>query len=376
VGLGYPDLGKNRIGIAMKMRQLKCRHRLFNPASFLALILAAVMPVSFVFSLSEEHPELEKIEEGVYVRIVSPDGNAVANAGVILSEHFVVVFDTHFTPEAGRELLKQIRAITPKPIRFVVNSHFHPDHTHGNQAFPEAQFVGSVATRRDVNEIDLASRNRTVGIAKQQIEELRRQIAKGGDPAQLQKARESIKQREEYLDSVSPLKIIPPSITFEDSLVIHDEETELVLKRLGSGHSEGDTVLYLPGKKTLFLGDLFFNKAIPNVQDAHILEWIQTLKKALKLDAVKFVPGHGPMGTRKDVESFLAYLEEIRFLAGEAIARGDSMEQATQGIQLPPKYSGYRFQNFFPANIQKIYSELKAEIQKKSEAEKLQKESP
>jgi glyoxylase-like metal-dependent hydrolase (beta-lactamase superfamily II) len=340
-------------------------------SAFLALTLAALIFASNAYSFSEG--QLEKIEDGVYARIVSPDGNAVANAGVVVLEHSVLVFDTHFTPEAGRELLKQIRAVTPKSVRFVVNSHFHPDHTHGNSFFPEAQIIGSAATRRDISDIDIASMNRTIAIAKDQLSELRRAITKNADPTQLQKTRELIRAREEYLASVSNLKIIPPSMTLEDSLVIYDGDSEAVLKHFGAGHTDGDTVLYLPGKKVIFLGDLFFSKAIPNVQDAHMLEWIQTLKEALKLDAAKFIPGHGSVGTRKDVEAFLMYLEEIRSLAEEAIARGDSMEQATQSIKMPQKYAAYRFQDFFPANIQKMYAELKAEIQKK-EAEKSEKE--
>lgn len=335
------------------------------------LFLSSLISTANLFAAGENNPELEKIDEGIYVRIVSPEGNAVANVGVIVLDHAVLVFDTHFTPEAGRELLKQIRALTPKPVRYVVNSHFHPDHTHGNQAFAEAQFIGSTATRRDVLDIDLASMNRTIGIAKNQLEKLRREYSKNSDGAQKQNIRDQIKNREEYLASVSHLKIIPPVLTLDDSLSIRDGEQEINLMCPGAGHTEGDTILYLPGTKTIFLGDLFFNKAIPSVQDAHLLDWIKTLKETLKLDAVKFIPGHGPVGSRKDVETFLGYLEEIKSLVEAAINRGDSMEKATQGIQVPTKYSGYRFQNFFPSNIQKMFSELKIEIQKKTEIEKI-----
>jgi cyclase len=340
-------------------------------AHIISFFLASLIFTIARSALSEDNPGLEKIDDGVYVRVVSPDGNAVGNAGVIVLDRSVLVFDTHYTVEAGRELLKQIRAITPKPVRYVVNSHFHPDHTHGNQAFADAQFIGSTATRRDVLEIDLASMNRSIAVVQNQLEKLRRDLVKNSDATQLQKLRDQIKKREEYLESVSRSKIIPPSATFDDNMVVRDGEQEANLMWLGPGHTDGDIIIFLAQKKIAFLGDLFFNRAIPNVQEARMLEWIKTLKETLKLDANKFVSGHGAIGSRKDVEAFLRYLEEIKTLVEAAIDRGDSMEQATQGIQVPAKYAGYRFQNFFPSNIQKMFAELKAENQKKTESEKV-----
>jgi cyclase len=337
---------------------------------YISFFLAALFATVARFAPCEENPGLEKIDDGVYARIVSPDGNAVGNAGVMVMDRSVLVFDTHYTAEAGRELLKQIRAITPKPVRYVVNSHFHPDHTHGNQAFADAQFIGSTATRRDVLEIDQASMNRTVAVVQNQLKNMRRDLVKNSDTTQLQELRRQIRNREEYLESASHSKIIPPGVTFDNSLVVRDGEQEANLLWLGQGHTDGDTIIFIAQKKIAFLGDLFFNRAIPNVQEACMLEWIKTLKETLKLDANKFVPGHGAIGSRKDVETFLSYLEEIKSLVEAAIARGDSMEQATQGIQIPVKYSGYRFQNFFPSNIQKMFAELKTENQKKTESEK------
>ncbi len=331
--------------------------------------MTALKPVGFflaglvcVFCFSnpaDNNSELKKISENVYVRIVSPDSNAVGNAGVVVFERAALVFDTHFTPEAGREFLAQIRSITSKPVRYVVNSHFHPDHTHGNQAFNDALFIGSTITRRDVLNVDLASMNRAVATAQGQLEKLRRDTAQDTAAAQGQHLRD-LKSRQDYLDTMSRQKIIPPVVTLDDSLIIQDGKSEVKLCWLGSGHTEGDTVLFLPREKIAFLGDLFFNEAIPNVQDACMLDWIKTLRETLKLEADKFVPGHGPVGSRKDVETFLGYLEEIKSLVESAIAGGSNMEQATREIQVPEKYSSYKFKDFFPSNVQKMFSEIKA----------------
>lgn len=295
------------------------------------------------------------------MRIASPDGNAVANAGFVVLDESVLVFDTHFTPEAGAELWKVIRSITSKPIRYVINSHGHSDHTHGNQAFAEAHLIGSANARRDVMQVDIPSRDRTLSIAENQLRMLRQESKKNIDASSAARLQEQIKTREEYMQAISKLKIIAPSVIVDDTLTIRDGQKEARILYLGVGHTDGDIVLLLPELKIAFVGDLFFNKAIPNAQDGSILEWMNTLKEVAGLNAEKFVPGHGPIGTKKDVENFLAYFEELKRIVQAALDRGDSLEQATQQIQVPDKYSSYQFQNLFPANIQKMYVELKAQ---------------
>ena len=288
------------------------------------------------------------------------DGNAVSNAGFVVLEQSVLVFDTHFTPEAGRALLEAIGSVTQKPVRYVVNSHWHSDHTHGNQVFINADLIGSLNTRKGVLQSDLPSLNRTTEIAQKQLESLRKAVAKETDSFQTQKLRDQIRQRENYLRTMSKLHIMAPWIAMEDSLVIREGKKEVRLVYLGIGHTNGDIVLLLPSLKIAFVGDLLFNKAIPNVQDGDILQWMKTLEQVLKLDATTLVPGHGSVASKKDVGDFLDYFRNLKSLVQSAINRGDSIEQATRDIQVPDKYSSYMFQNLFPANVQKMYAELKA----------------
>jgi cyclase len=320
-------------------------------------LLACAHPFS---GHAKENSGVTKLAENVYARVVSPDDDAVANAGFIVLDHSVLVVDTHFTPEAGQALLASIRAVTPKPVLYVINSHAHADHTHGNQVFADAQLIGSSAGRRDILETDLPSLNRTVAVARSQLEKLRREVAKEKDSAQVQRLREQIKTREAYVQTMSRLSINAPSVTLDDAVRIQDGQQEVRILYLGKGHTDGDVVVYLPAAKIAFVGDLFFNEAIPNVQDASIVPWMKTLAEVLKLDADQFVPGHGAIGSRKDVQNFLAYLETLQSLVKKAVERGDSLEQATRDIVLPQKYAAYRFQNFFPSNVQKMYAELKA----------------
>jgi cyclase len=309
---------------------------------------------------SKDASDLTKLADGVYARIVSPDSNAVANAGIVVLDQSVLVFDTHFTPEAGEALLAGIRSVTSKPVRYVANSHWHADHTHGNQVFANSQLIGHTNTHRDMLQIDLASSDRTAKIAQSQLEKLRKEMLKETNPAQIRSLREQTKSREEYLQAASRLKILAPDVTLDDELKIRDGNQEARLLFLGAGHTEGDIVLFLPAHKIAFVGDLFFNNAIPNVQDANILQWMKTLQELVKLEADKFVPGHGSPGSKKDLESFLRYFEDLKTMVQPSVDRGDSMEQATREIEIPARYSSYQFQNFFQSNVQKMFAEIKS----------------
>jgi glyoxylase-like metal-dependent hydrolase (beta-lactamase superfamily II) len=305
--------------------------------------------------------DLMRLANGVYVHLVTPDSDAVGNAGVVLLEDAVLVFDTHFTPGAGRALRQKIRRLTHLPVRFIVVSHFHPDHTHGNQSFLEAwQILGSTNTRRDMLERDLPSLNRSRELAQSDIDLKQKRIDKLNNAMLRAELTSEIIGRRRFLENLAALKIIPPAMTLDDSLTLVDRSRELQLMFLGNGHTEGDIVLLLPRERIAFLGDLFFNRGLPNTQDANIHEWMKTLAEVLELPADTFVPGHGPIATRYEVERFLDYFETLRAMLEPAVMRGDTLEQVLQDVRVPGRYGYYDFQNFFPLNVQKMYAELKA----------------
>jgi cyclase len=305
--------------------------------------------------------ELVKLAEGVFVHIVNPDSDEVANSGVVVLDSGVLLFDTHFTPEAGKALEEKIKAVTPHPVRYLINSHFHPDHTHGNQAFASVlQIIGSTLTRRDMLQKDMPSLNRMQIIAQSQIEQMGRQLNQEKDARKQEALRAQLNSRQAFMRRLATLRILAPVMTFDDSLTICDGGREVDLLYLGIAHTEGDALLYLPQEKIAFLGDLFFHDALPNVEDANLLEWMKTLREVLKLDAKSFIPGHGQIGSRQDVEEFLGYFEDLRGLVEPAVKRGEPLEQVVGDLRLPVKYAGYGFRNFFPANVQEMYGELKA----------------
>ncbi|NWG12209.1 MAG: MBL fold metallo-hydrolase [Acidobacteria bacterium] len=308
-----------------------------------------------------QNARLTELADGVYVHRAGPDTGADTNAGIVVLEHGVVVFDTHSTPEAGRELQWKIATVTSKPILLVINSHFHAHHTHGNQAFGAVPyFVSSGNTRRDILERDLPALNRAVSAAQVQIEKMRKQHALVRDGDARAEIDKRIGARRRLLDRMMQLKIVAPEMTFDDELRIVDGSRVVILRRLGAGHTDGDIVMYLPAEKIAFVGDLFFNAALPGSQDAVLLEWPRTLDELLKIDAESFVPGHGAVGRREDVRGFAGYLDALKRMVQESLDRGDTLEHLIQGAKVPEKYAGHGSQELFPSNVQKMYTELKA----------------
>jgi cyclase len=327
------------------------------------ITLGLVLLACFSTNAGAAGPEggLTKLAEGVYAHLVEPDSNAVSNSGIVVLEHGVLVFDTHFTPEAGLALKKAIESVTPKPVLFLVNSHYHPDHTHGNQVFQGVPYsISSDNTRRDILERDLPAFNRAVGAAESQIEKMQKELPQEKDAGRREALRAQIAMRQRLLARMTRLRILAPCITFEEKLSVMDGGREIPLRWLGVGHTDGDIIMYLPADRIVFAGDLFFNHALPNSQDADFLEWMKTLEILLKLDADRFVPGHGPVGTRQEVEDFLGYMRDLRSLIEPAVTRGDTIEQVLAEVSVPARYSGYKFQDFFQANVQRMYAQLKA----------------
>ncbi len=308
--------------------------------------------------------DLTKLAEGVFVQIVSPDSDAVSNSGIVILDSGTLIFDTHYTLESGEALFEKTKVVSTHPVRYIVDSHFHPDHTHGNQAFPGIrQIIGSTNTRRDMFQKDQAGLNQMQAIAQSQLEQLNKDLRAEQDPKLQAADRAQINEVQALIRRMSAIRLLPPTMTFDESLILVDGPRELQFLFLGAAHTDGDIILFLPQEKIAFLADIFFHDAFPNVEDASMLEWMKTLRQVLSLDARTFVPGHGQPGSRTDVENFLNYLEDLKALVEPAVARGDSLEQAVRDLHIPAKYAGYAFTKFFPSNVQKIYAELKANQQ-------------
>ena len=266
---------------------------------------------------------MRELAPNVYVALAPPGHEGAANAGFVVLDDAVLVVDTHMVPAAARELLGAIRRVTTLPVRYVVNTHWHPDHTRGNEAYaelsPRPLFLSHEMTRRDIATLGAARLKRDLEAS-----------TPGPKRAELR-----------------ALDLVLPNLTFSRTLRLRPGGREIHLLYFGRGHTRGDTVVFLPSERIAFVGDLVTGGP-PFARDGYPFAWRQTLRALLALDAEWVVSGHGQVRRGMEIVS-----DRIRFL-DHALAvieadarRGDSVEATAREIDLD------RFRDTFepePAN--------------------------
>jgi cyclase len=295
--------------------------------------LIRLAPEAMALEKSPSLFHIQRVSEGVYAAIARPAAMINCNAAVIVTSDNVVVVDSHSKPSAARALIHQIRAeITDRPVRYVINSHFHWDHAQGNAAYPEAfgkgvDIVSTTATREWLEREGEARLRQSLDSLPKQIADARKLLASAKTAEQRERLTTRIAELEAYIKEMTPPRIILPSITFNERLILHQAGREIHLLFLGRGHTAGDVVVYIPSERVVATGDLM-HSILPYIGDGYPDEWPRTLTALEKLDFNKVVPGHGSVQEGKLVlASFRAYLEEISEAVARGIERGASLEE-------------------------------------------------
>lgn len=247
--------------------------------------------------------QVTQLGDGVYA-IQHPnvnDGNVNGNTTVIIGDREVFVVDSCFLPSIAREDIAQIRKWTDKPVRYLLNTHFHNDHNNGNKAyrdaFPSLAIIAQEETKKDMDLIQPGNIERAPGkyaaiiAAFRQGKDQRGRALSEDDKKQ---ARDLLPDLENLEAEFKALVYQPPNLTFADKLDIDLGNQEVQVKYLGRGNTAGDAIVFLPKEKILVAGDLLVYP-IPYTNDGYPAEWIQTLDKMAQLDPAVIVPGHGPV---------------------------------------------------------------------------------
>src|SRR5438552_7661394 len=310
-------------------------------------------------STGEDDFQLVKVADGVYAAIARSGGLASGNAGFVIGDDGVLFFDTFFTPAAIEELVSEIESLTKLPIKYAVNSHYHLDHTGGNQVLIER---GVPIVAHDNVMIWQTTKNKRFLPAPEELQKRKADAAKQlyETPEDQKDKRAQLERQIRRYDATMSIKLTNPTKTFSSGTMrLKLGKREVILATL-PGHTGGDVFAYVPDAKVVFTGDLGWSKTLPNLVDATVNDWIPTLDKMLaQYPAAKFVPGHGTVAEAADIKAFRDYLDDLRSRVKQGIATGLTIDQAKQQLVLPDKYKSFAFQNFATPNVEDMYKELK-----------------
>ena len=354
-----------------KRRRL-ANHR-FAPRSA-PLILVAVLATGSPASAAE--PLFETVAPGV-TAVLQPPGHEIldANSVVIATSRGVVVVDAPTDAEIVDRTFTKLGELSEDPVRFLVNTHWHTDHTQSNARYRDRYgnsllIVGHRSLTHDVPERASAmiheERERLIEIVPRAEAELAKGLSLGGeelDEGGRDRQQAAIDEARAKIEAYEKLAFLPPDVTYEQEMTLHLGDTEIRLLHFGA-HTEGDTVVYLPGQKVLVTGDLL--DVMPFAGHGFPRAWIETLESLESLDFEKIIPGHGPVFQGKAQLLLLRdYFQAIVDGVDEAIAAGKSVEETVAGIDLSHFRTALagesetfqrNFDRFAPETIERAYA--------------------
>jgi cyclase len=300
--------------------------RLIVAAVHLAILASFVSPCIAQPSGSSttgREVHFKKIVDDLYFLFEFTSSNAV----VLVTDEGVLVIDSRQHPRDGQDLIERIRTVSDKPIKWLINSHFHGDHHFGNSAF---KALGStIVAQKDTARI----------MEKVQPKELARRgnffRSRGYDPGEV--------------------KLVMPDVTFDREMTIRLGGREVRLAYFGPAQQEGDTFVFFPHARTVFTTGMFGPRSMPNMAFTPSVEnWIKLLKELAAMDVDRILPAHGDVATTADVHELSAMLADEYQTVKDAIAKGVTVDEAVKTLTLP-QYRDWRNYGRREGEIRALY---------------------
>ncbi|AKH19466.1 MBL fold metallo-hydrolase [Sedimenticola thiotaurini] len=282
--------------------------------------------------LEEKTVSFDKLAEGVYAYTAEGD----PNTGIIIGDDGVMVIDTQATPKMAQDVIRRIREVTDKPIKYVVLSHYHAVRVMGASAYGADHIISSEATYDLIVERGQFDFDSEVGRFPRLFQ---------------------------GVESVPGLTW--PTITFKTGMTLWMGKRRVELLHLGRGHTKGDIVAWLPDEKILFSGDLVEYGATPYTGDAYLTDWPQTLANVRALGAEKLVPGRGDaLTTPETVEAAISGTQDFLTQMFESVKKGRAEGKQLNEIYtetykvLQPQFGDWViFDHCLPFDITRAYDE-------------------
>jgi glyoxylase-like metal-dependent hydrolase (beta-lactamase superfamily II) len=276
--------------------------------------------------------DLEKVAEGVYAAVARPAALINCNAAIFENANDLLIVDSHSKPSAVISLVSQIRReIGMKPVRYIVNSHFHWDHSQGNSSYrriaPHADIVASEPTRRLLGELGAARLKASVGDAEKSVARYKEQGAAAKTPEDKAFYQRMQVEARDYIAEMRKVTPELPNVTFDHDLIIRDKAHDLHLAFRGKAHTAGDIVVYCPQKKVVATGDMLHGFA-PFMGDGYPRLWPRTLHHVAEFPFEHVIGGHGAVQhTRDRLYQMAGYIEELTEAVAVRKRAGKTLEQ-------------------------------------------------
>ena len=253
------------------------------------------------------------------------------NNVIIEMKDYIAVVDANY-PGGATAVMRDVGYMSPKPVKFVFDTHHHGDHSYGNVLWTRAG-AATVAFQGMVDEM------------------------KRLEPARWL---EAVKTRPDVADLHLDAPELPKQVIKEDLFVLADGERRVEFRFFGWGHTRGDGYVYLPKEQVLATGDAVVNGPFNNFRDANIGNWPEVLSKVDRL-RIKFVlPGHGPMGGHEVLAAQQQFLRELYQAAKKAIDKGETPAEFQTSLKLPSSVSNWVTEASLKQQIADTYAEIKA----------------
>lgn len=281
-------------------------------------LLHLLLLASICATLATAQPVVSQIGKGLYAYI--SDNDASANSTFLVGDAGILVVDTGLNATEGSKLLAAIRRVSGLPVKYVVNTHYHPDHQGGNAVVgPSATVISTDFTRE-----------RTLALQK--------------DP------------------SMKAFHFEPAEVTFELQVTLHLEPYTAQVYFPGKAHTSGDALVYFPEQKAISMGDLFLNRSSPAMDDGSVETWIHALDHVLEFPLENVVPGHFELATKSELKRFRDYLNDLYEQVRALKQKNETIEQVRHDIHME-KYSDFRqyakYEATFGDNAAVIYQQIK-----------------
>jgi cyclase len=250
------------------------------------------------------------------------------NAGFIVGNDYVVVVDSLATVGLTQKFRDEIKKITDKPVRYLINTHHHGDHTYGNHVFAGATIISHDYCRREVIEAGIM------------------------DPV--------------LLNTIFPefdfwgIAATPADITFDKQLTLHMYGREVRLLHFGPGHTVDDIIVYLPAEGIIFAGDFIFLYSTPLGMEGSFAGWLRNLDAMEKLGAQTYVPGHGPVCGAEGLNLCRDYLVFIQGEAKKRFDKGMTVDEAAKDIDLG-HFKQWPNHERILLNVERLWREFRGE---------------